>query len=622
MQEVPAVKSVTSDPFEQLRSAALVDTSSQARAFSDFMSLLGRSGQERASTTQQGARADIAAYAAEAAPHASQATQTHQAAQAQQVATQATQPAPRVEGIAPETMRVAVDSSGQSAPNPLVQGGFNPMVQGQQPATQARQVKSGGSAQSGAASQSATSTGASETRQASARNAKVSREAFEELKPALAKAGLSDKEIEDLASRVQAGTLTWGKLVHTLAGAMSGAKKPVELSAEQSQGMAALFQKLGFSSEESQGMVKSVAAGEGLKVLSTIQQKLATLPDDMSLNLGKDELSGLFKALRLPKDASDKLAAMMSGDKTVADLKEGLSQLGQALQEQRARGNASDTDLARAVGRIMEKDVAKAGRDASQTTGGTQNDSSSPHITFDVKTKDKNDTSWFEQREKNKNKSDDAAWRDFMSKVRPEGETAAQARGSQSTGSQGGLDGLSAKGAQLASLAQQGRTETSQQARAFDKVAAPRMLDQVQEALLKDLGQGRKQMTINLDPETLGKLQVQLQVRDKDVHAVLRAEDADTAKLLTAQLDTIRKTLEDQGLKVQQLEVQTGLSGSGGQQAQFSADQHNQAQERQELSRIFSQLRMLRSEGGDVARDMQNDGMQAILAERGLHIVA
>ena len=203
-------------------------------------------------------------------------------------------------------------------------------------------------------------------------------------------------------------------------------------------------------------------------------------------------------------------------------------------------------------------------------------------------------------------------------------QAATQAAG-QAAGGKDSLESLSraaAGAAANATAGQQGKAENAQQAKAFEKVAAPKVLDQVSEAMLKDLGQGRKQMTLNLDPESLGKLQIQLQVKDKDVHALLRAEDPDTAKLLTAQLDTIKKTLEDQGLKVQHLEVQTGLSGGGGQQAQFSADQHNQAQERQELSRMFSQLRMLRNEGGDVARDMQNDGMQAILAERGLHIVA
>ena len=50
--------------------------------------------------------------------------------------------------------------------------------------------------------------------------------------------------------------------------------------------------------------------------------------------------------------------------------------------------------------------------------------------------------------------------------------------------------------------------------------------------------------------------------------------------------------------------------------------QHNQAQERQELSRLFSQLRMMRDDGADMAPDMHNMHMQAILADQGLHIIA
>ena len=42
MQDIPAVTTSSSDPFEQLRSAALVDTSSQARAFADFLHLMSR----------------------------------------------------------------------------------------------------------------------------------------------------------------------------------------------------------------------------------------------------------------------------------------------------------------------------------------------------------------------------------------------------------------------------------------------------------------------------------------------------------------------------------------------------------------------------------------------------
>lgn len=591
MQEVPAIKTTTSDPFEQLRSAALVDTSSQSRAFADFMGLLGRGGLDKAPAP---ARAEAPVYVDPALAAA-----------------------PRVETPLAEPVRVAVDSAGASAPSPLVQGttvaAVNTQARAAAPAT--------GTDASGTNAAQASEARSTEARLSGAKAVPVSREAFEEMRPILAKAGLGTREIEELAARVQAGALTWGQLVHSVAGQMSGAKKPVELSADQSQQMQALFQKLGFAPDQAKGMVADVAAGDGLKVLSNIQQKLSTLPDSMSLSLDRQELAGLFKALRLPQDTAARFTKLMEGEISVADMKGALAQLGQAMQEHRARGNAQDTETAKALVRIMDKDVAKAVRDQDQTTGQAKADSSSPQLTYEMKAKERADTAWFDQREKRQAKSEDGAWQDFLTRVRAEGEATGQTRAGQS-GGRDSLDALGARGGALQN-AQQGKAEASQQGRAFDKVAAPRMLDQVQEALLKDLGQGRKQLTLNLDPESLGRLQVMLQVRDKDVHAVLRAEDADTARMLTAQLESIRRTLEDQGLKVQHLEVQTGLAGGNGQQqAQFSADQHNQAQQRQELSRMFSQLRMLRGDGGDVAHEMHNEGVQAIIAERGLHIVA
>ena len=92
--------------------------------------------------------------------------------------------------------------------------------------------------------------------------------------------------------------------------------------------------------------------------------------------------------------------------------------------------------------------------------------------------------------------------------------------------------------------------------------------------------------------------------------------------MLSANMESLRKTLEDQGLTVQSMEVQTGLSSNQQhQQAAFNAEQHNQAQQQQDMSRIFTQMRMLRADSGDMALDMQNFGAQAILAEQGLHII-
>ena len=455
-----------------------------------------------------------------------------------------------------------------------------------------------------------------------AKNLPVSREAFEELRPTLTNLGLTNKEVEDLSASTQNGQLTWGGLVQTVAGHMTGAKKPVELSASQSLDLQSLFQKLGFSPDSAKGLVADVAKGDGVKVLALIQQKLSTMPADQTLGLSSGEMSTLFKSLHLPEATANKLADLFNADTTVAGLKNGLNMAGQELLLQRAQSESLETDQLRSLAKVMKKDVDKARREtglATSTSTTQSTDSDQPHITVSVKGPDRNDTKWFDKHDQQKHTgSEDASWREFLARVKSDDATGQGNSGSQSA--KDSLDSMMGKALGQAGT-QQAKTETSQQGKAWEKVAAPKLLSQVQEALLKDLGQGRKQMTLDLDPANLGKMQVMLQVKDKDVHATLRADDPETAKMLTAQLDTIKKSLEDQGLKVQSLEVQTGLASRQEQQL-FNADQHNEAQERQDLSNLFTRLRMLRSDSGGLAQEMQSTGMQEILADKGLHVIA
>ncbi|HWR04059.1 MAG TPA: flagellar hook-length control protein FliK [Humidesulfovibrio sp.] len=577
MQEVTSTDTKTSTIFDQLRTSALVDTSSKSRAFSDFLGLMA----------QPGARST-----------------------SQNVSTQINS------GID------AVTQQTSALPVSVIDN------------TQAQQAASAASGASTVSAQVKQNT--SDSVSSTAKNAPVSREAFEEAKPLLAKAGYTDKEISDLSARVQAGTLSWGQLVQNLGGHMTGAKKAVSLSASETADLQSLFQKMGFAGNVAADMAQAMGKGDGLKVLSSIQNKLSSMPDDSSLGLDKNELATFFKALRLPNDTANKLTQSLGAESTVADMKNALLTMSQAMQDQRAKSAASDTELAKSLGKIMEKDTAKAARDSSQSIGQTTS-ASSAQVAYELKTKDKNDTGWFEQRDKaqqektQQQKASDESWKGFNSKVRTDEtvlqsaasgsqQSAQAAAGTMSATGKDALEALTRAGQSV--NAQQGKAETAQQAKAYEKVNAPKVLDQVSEALLKDLGQGRKQMTVQLDPENLGKVQVMLQVKGKEISAVIQTEDAQTAAMLSSNMESLKKTLEDQGLTVQNLEVQAGLTSRQDQQASFSADQHNQAQERQELSRIFSQLRMMRGDGGDVASDMQNMHMQAILADQGLHIIA
>lgn len=594
MQEVTSAETKTSTIFDQLRTSALVDTSSRSRAFSDFMGLMSQSGSRQAAQSQ-------AAHGV-----STQINADYDAA--------ATQAAALIESAPVQTAAASVSAAASSG------------TTGTTVSTVASQLKQGG-----------------ETVSAAAKNAPVSREAFEEAKPLLIKAGYSDKEISELAARVQAGTLTWGQMVQNMGSHMTGAKKPVSLSATEGAELQSLFQKMGFPGNTAAQMVQSVAKGDGLKVLSSIQNKLSSMPDDTALGMDKNELASFFKAMRVPAATAEKLTQLLNEGSTVADMKAALANVGQALKDQYAKTAAGDAELAKGVGKIMEKDTAKHARDTAQAAGQAISGSSSPQVGYELKTKDKDDTSWFDQREQaqqqktQQQKASDESWKGFNSKVRADetilqsssagqqlSQAATQAAG-QAAGGKDSLESLSRAAAGAAANAtgvQQGKAEGAQQAKAFEKVAAPKVLDQVSEAMLKDLGQGRKQMTVQLDPENLGKVQLVLQVKGKEVSALLQAEDAQTAAMLTSNMEGLKKTLEDQGLTVQSLEVQTGLASRQDQQNSFSADQHNQAQEKQDLTRIFSQLRMLRGDGADVAPDMQNMRMQAILADQGLHIIA
>ncbi|MBI5520877.1 MAG: flagellar hook-length control protein FliK [Desulfovibrio sp.] len=609
MQEVTSAETATSTIFDQLRTNAVVDTSSRSRAFSDFMGLMSQSGSRQSAQFQ----------AAQSAPN--QIDPGFDVAAAQNAAL--VQNAALAEGAPVQAVAATA-----AAVAPAYSTAAN--AAGTTVGSVASQLKQGGEAVSSAA-----------------RNAPVSREAFEETKPLLLKAGFSDKDISELAARVQAGTLTWGQLIQNIGSHMTGAKKAVSLSASEGADLQSLFQKMGFAANASAQMVQSVAKGDGLKVLASIQNKLSTMPEDTTLGMDKNELAAFFKAMRVPAATAEKLTQTLNENSTVADMKAALATMGQALKDQHAKTAAGDAELAKSIGKIMEKDTAKHARDTVDATGQAVSSSSGPQVAYELKTKGKDDTSWFDQREQaqqqktQQQKASDEAWKGFNSKVRadetvlqssPSGQQLSQAAAQAAGKDAGGKDALesltrAAAGATTGSAAgalnaQQGKAEAAQQTRAFDKVVAPKVLDQVSEAMLKDLGQGRKQLTVQLDPENLGKVQLVLQVKGKEVSALIQAEDAQTAAMLTSNMESLKKTLQDQGLTVQNLEVQTGLASRQDQQQAFNADQHNQAQEKQDLSRIFSQLKMLRDDGVDVASDMQNMRMQAILADQGLHIIA
>lgn len=156
---------------------------------------------------------------------------------------------------------------------------------------------------------------------------------------------------------------------------------------------------------------------------------------------------------------------------------------------------------------------------------------------------------------------------------------------------------------------------------------------QVQDTVLTMMRNGAKRLEVSLNPVELGQMAVALTMKNGEVNAVIQTEKAESASLINQQVEVIRQQLENQGFKVQNIEIEVGLSNysdSNPGQSWESMQQHNNEQTFRENFQNLSYLRALSrrgvSEEDSLAHNMQNIG--SITAGRennslqGLHIIA
>lgn len=155
---------------------------------------------------------------------------------------------------------------------------------------------------------------------------------------------------------------------------------------------------------------------------------------------------------------------------------------------------------------------------------------------------------------------------------------------------------------------------------------------QVQNGLLSALRNGGTRLDLQLNPVELGSIAITLSSRNGEVTAQIRTEKTETMQAMQQQAETIRLQLEQQGVKIDKIEVQLQNQGNN-QQADSgwqNMQQHNawaeQDARREELSRLRN-LAMVRNSAGNqenngLAHSMQDTEQTAIYATRRLNVVA
>lgn len=154
-------------------------------------------------------------------------------------------------------------------------------------------------------------------------------------------------------------------------------------------------------------------------------------------------------------------------------------------------------------------------------------------------------------------------------------------------------------------------------------------LDQIEQAVLTAHKNGAQRLEVALTPDNLGTITVVLTTRHGEVSALIQPEKAETAALITQQTEQIKAQLENQGFKVEKVDVQTQLTDQQGQNWQ-GADQHNASRDlaarAAEMERLRRLGRGIGSSQGDVAatlaHDMHLQARPAMVAGQGLHLIA
>lgn len=152
---------------------------------------------------------------------------------------------------------------------------------------------------------------------------------------------------------------------------------------------------------------------------------------------------------------------------------------------------------------------------------------------------------------------------------------------------------------------------------------------QVEQAMLSAMRDGNKKLELQLTPGDLGTLTLTLTTRNGEVSAIIRSERTETSDLMVRQLDMLRTNLEQQGIKVDKLEVQTQTQNQQNDPWQ-SMQQHNNQQEeharREQLDRMRN-LGKVRNSSTNVDVTTLEQGLQltartAENAAQSIHIVA
>ena len=107
-------------------------------------------------------------------------------------------------------------------------------------------------------------------------------------------------------------------------------------------------------------------------------------------------------------------------------------------------------------------------------------------------------------------------------------------------------------------------------------VSDENLMEQIQTGLARQ-AKGRQTVTIKLWPESLGKIDVKLVLRDQQLSATFMVEQSDVKDAMLRKLDSLRDSLSMRGIDVKEIDIKVAPTKSGDGPSVTVGDQHQES---------------------------------------------
>ena len=422
--------------------------------------------------------------------------------------------------------------------------------------------------------------------------------------------------------------------------------------------------KMGFTKTESEDLLGMLDDGRSMKAWQQIAEKIKGLGE--GLDVGKTELSALVKGLDLPDSVQKKILDGFGKEQNLTlgpdQLQKLLGDAAQSLADREAAQKSAIVCMRDAMSEVLEqKKLKDKTGPVADTRGSRQTDRMEAVMQENVLKKaaniiDGKDSKDGKQGIAGQGDGTGAPAVDKLAarnngqgagneqeaapRERKDGQSRAErilATAKENTAGNGKADGKNSRAAETAvdkmmqriDVAAANNQQTpaagsnvpAQDLNSMARSFRQEIFSQVENGMLQNMQNGNRQLTLQLNPENLGTVTVILSVHQGEVKAHIRTENQESAAVLQEQMAELKASLEAQGLKVKELDVQTQLQDNSLANQWDGTREHNlmhDARERARMERLSKMRREAGAEDTTTAQTIQHKQAE----QSGMHIVA